>query len=114
MGNLIQITIVLLYIQNLVNMANMCDNDFYAYGSEETIKVIEDFLIEEFNAYTDNQGDELFAEFESRWTFPESEMNDLYNKITDKKELWMRCLSVEYGNMYHALYGCDEDGWKEY
>ena len=41
-------------------------------------------------------------------------MNDLYNKITDKKELWMRCLSVEYGNMYHALYGCDEDGWKEY
>ena len=39
-------------------MANMCDNDFYAYGSEETIKVIEDFLIEEFNAYTDNQGDE--------------------------------------------------------
>ena len=22
-------------------MANLCDNDFYAYGSEETIKVIE-------------------------------------------------------------------------
>lgn len=91
-------------------MANICENIFYASASEETIKIISNFLMEHFDADVDCQVDELYAYFDSRWTFPEEEMEELFNSITDKEELYMRCLSVEYGCMYHALWECDEEG----
>lgn len=94
-------------------MANVCENNFYAYGSEETIAFISEFLKEHFDADVDCQVDELFAYFDSRWTFPEEMMEELFNSISDKEELYMRCLSVEYGCMYHSLWYCDEDGWHE-
>lgn len=95
-------------------MANICENTFYASASEETIKQIAKFLEEHFSySDIDNEGDELFAYFDSKWTFPEEKMEELFNSITDKEELYMRCLSVEYGCMYHALWECDEDGWHD-
>lgn len=95
-------------------MANICENNFYASGSEETIAFISDFLKEHFDADVDCRVDNLDAYFDSRWTFPEEQMEELFNSIPDKEELYMRCLSVEYGCMYHALWACDEDGWSEY
>lgn len=96
-------------------MANICENSLYASASEETIKLISKFLEEHFSYVDiDNEGDELFAYFDSRWTFPEEQMEELFNLITDKEDLYIRVLSVEYGCMYHALWACDEDGWSEY
>lgn len=94
-------------------MANICENTFYASASEESIDFISNFLKEHFDADVDCQVDELSAYFDSRWTFPEEEMEELFNSIPDKEDLYMRCLSVEYGCMYHALWYCDEDGWHE-
>lgn len=38
---------------------------------------------------------------------------ELYDKIPDKEDIYMRCLSVEYGCLYHVLWVCDNNGWKE-
>ena len=51
--------------------------------------------------------------FEPKWTFPETKMNKLYKKLPNKDDIDMRCLSVEYGCLYHALWVCDKDGWRE-
>lgn len=40
-------------------------------------------------------------------------MNDLYNGLPNKNDIFMRCLSVEYGNLYHALWVCNSNGWHE-
>ena len=75
-------------------MANICDNTFYAYSEDQNnLKVIEDF-------------------FED-WGSVDVEMNELYEKLPNKDDIDMRCLSVEYGCLYHALWICDKDGWRE-
>ena len=52
--------------------------------------------------------------FESKWTFPEEQMKDLYNHLPDKEnDIYITCLSIEYGNLYHALWVCDKNGWRE-
>ncbi len=96
-------------------MANICDNTFYASSDDRqnldaVIKFFED---EEIYADIQDEGDYLDIYFDSRWTFPEELMQELYEAIPNKSDIYMRCLSVEYGCMYHALWYCDEDGWHE-
>lgn len=94
-------------------MANVCDNTFWAQGSKENLQVIYDFF-EDWTADVDwYDAEEMDVYFESKWTFPESKMKELYEKLPDKENIYMRCLSVEYGCMYHALWECDETGWHE-
>jgi hypothetical protein len=101
-------------------MANICDNSFYAQSSSEAnLDAIEKF----FDAWEGlgydvdekyRRDDELEYYFESKWVFPESDMDKLFNSIPDKNDIFMRCLSVDYGERYHALWFCeDENGWYE-
>lgn len=94
-------------------MANICNNEFYAESnSEETLNFIEKFLADNFEVYDINVQDfYIEAWFESKWTFPEEKMGDMYEQIPDKTDLYMRCLSVEYGCDYVDYHKCDEDGW---
>ena len=95
-------------------MSNICDNTFYAESqNRENIDVILDFFDKHFQYLSDDSGDTIEIYFDSKWSFPESLMDDLYDLIPDKSDIYMRCLSVEYGCMYHALWYCDEDGWHE-
>lgn len=95
-------------------MSNICDNTFWAQGSKENLQVINDFFENWTNANIDwYDAEEIDVYFESKWVFPEKIMQELYEKIPDKSNIYMRCLSVEYGCMYHALWECGEDGWKE-
>lgn len=95
-------------------MANICDNTFYAYTEDENnAKVIVDFLEEYFDADIDPYDCDINAYFDSKWTFPEEKMEELFGLIPNKDDIYMRCLSVEYGCLYHALWVCDEDGWSE-
>jgi hypothetical protein len=100
-------------------MANICDNSFYAQSSSEAnLDAIERFFNErkEFNArkkYNRKDG-QLEYYFESKWVFPKSSMDELFNSIPDKIHIFMRCLSVEHGNNYLALWFCeDKNGWHE-
>ena len=95
-------------------MSNICDNTFYAYSEDQNnLKVIEDFFEDWGNADIERGDNSIDCYFESKWTFPEAEMNELYEKLPNKDDIYMRCLSVEYGCLYHALWVCDEDGWRE-
>lgn len=93
-------------------MANVCTNEFYAYSeSKENIKYIYDSLSKWFYCdIYDSSDEEIYANLESKWVFPEEFMDELYDNIPDKKsEFYMRCLSYEYGCMYHDLLYCDND-----
>ena len=95
-------------------MANICDNTLYVYSEDkENLKVIENFFRDWNNTDVERFENTIECYFESRWIFPEGEMNKLYEKIPNKNDLYMRCLSVEYGCLYHALWVCDKDGWRE-
>lgn len=96
-------------------MSNICNNSFYAYSNNrENIETILDFFCKTFYNFDCEDCDEfLNIEFDSKWTFPEEIMQELFESIPDKSDIYMRCLSVEYGCMYHALWYCDEDGWHE-
>lgn len=95
-------------------MANPCDNIFYAYTEDEdNAEVIINFFENWWGASIGDDGASIDVYFESKWTFPEEQMQELFEAIPNKDDIYMRCLSVEYGCMYHALWECDIDGWKE-
>jgi hypothetical protein len=95
-------------------MANICENYFYATSQNpENIKYIYSFFDEEMDTILDQDSDIIEGYFDSKWTFPEEKMDELLKGIPDKKDIYMRCLSVEYGCMYHALWECEGDTWVE-
>lgn len=97
-------------------MANICNNEFYAYSENpENIKTIENFFEENWG-YCDIYNvttEEIEVRFDSKWDFPEEKMDELYSLIPDKENIYMRCLSVEYGCDYVAYWKCNSDGWEQ-
>ena len=83
-------------------MANICENKFYIYCSEENTEKISNKL-EELFSDTLNGGityeDESIIEgyFDSRWCFPDEIFNDFFEEFEDDEDLYMRCLSEEWG-----------------
>lgn len=95
-------------------MANICDNTFYAYSeNRENISTIVNFFKEWYGADIEDGGESVDVHFDSRWVFPEEDMDSLYKSIPDKDSIYMRCLSVEYGMDYVAYWKCFEDGWHQ-
>lgn len=94
-------------------MANICDNTFYAYSeNEENIKYIEKFLVDNLQADCDLYDDSINAYFDSKWTFPEELMDEMFDGLPDKNDIYMRCLSVEYAMDYIDYHKCEgENGW---
>lgn len=94
-------------------MANICENTFYAYSeNKENLDFIEKFLNDNFKADVSIDGECIDAYFDSKWTFPEELMNKMFDKLPDKNDIYMRCLSVEYGCDYVSYHKCeDESGW---
>ena len=92
-------------------MSNICDNTLEVYSeNSNNLEYIKDF----FKNWGDAEEiDENSLEicFDSKWTFPEDEMDKLYEGIPDKNDVHMTCLSVEWGCLYCQFHTCDEDGW---
>lgn len=99
-------------------MANICSNEFYAYSNDyNNIKHITKFF-ERWDCYGDakiaNYEVSIDVDFNSKWVFPEEEMKKLFESIPNKDDIFMRCLSVEYGCDYVAYWKCvDEDSWSQ-
>lgn len=96
-------------------MANICTNTMYVESeTRENLDSVITFFNNNLKYYDhEDDGDSLYISFDSRWVFPEELMEELFEAIPNKSDIYMRCLSVEYGCMYHALWYCDEDGWHE-
>lgn len=96
-------------------MANICLNTMYVESeTRENLDAVITFFNNNLKYYDyEDNGDSLDISFDSRWVFPEELMEELFEAIPNKSDIYMRCLSVEYGCMYHALWYCDENGWHE-
>ena len=96
-------------------MANICTNTMYVESeTRENLDAVITFFNNNLKYYDyEDDGDSLDISFDSRWVFPEELMEELFEAIPNKSDIYMRCLSVEYGCMYHALWYCDKDGWQE-
>ena len=96
-------------------MANICDNTMYVESeTKENLDAVISFFDENIKFYDCDANDNyLDIFFDSKWEFPEELMKELFETIPNKSDIYMRCLSVEYGCMYHALWYCDSDGWHE-
>ena len=96
-------------------MANICTNTMYVESeTRENLDSVITFFNNNLKYYDyEDNGDSLDISFDSRWVFPEELMEELFEAIPNKSDIYMRCLSVEYGCMYHALWYCDKDGWHE-
>lgn len=95
-------------------MANLCTNLFFATikvaettkKHEEVYQTINDFL--DNNLLVNNIDlDECYieADFHSKWSFPDNEMEQLAQNLklnypNEFKHLYMRCLSYEFGCEY--------------
>ena len=95
-------------------MANICTNTFYiGCKSEETGNAIIDKL--KILLTTELEGEityinPLFMEgwFTSNWDFPMYIFEDFFNEFED---VYMRCLSEEYGNSYVAMNIYRDGNW---
>ena len=96
-------------------MANPATNMFYVSGSKENIEFVLSKISEYFsNIFIIHQDDDYTElEFDSDWNFPEEEMSEIFEDLPDKEDIYMRCLSYEFGTLYHSLWVCDKDGWHE-
>lgn len=95
-------------------MANICDNTLRCNSSNpKNLDYIENFF-NDWNASIEQTDEEnMYVYFDSKWVFPEEEMNKLYKGIPDKEDIDMTCLSVEWGCTYCEFHQCNEDGWIE-
>ena len=96
-------------------MANVCDNSMHiCTESNENITHIKTFLTKNFpGAIIEDQGSYLEAYFDSNWTFPEKEMDELYKTMPDKNDISIVCLSTEWGNYYTEFNFLDKNGWHD-
>lgn len=92
-------------------MANICENTLKVYSENpENLKCVESFF-EDWGDIEKVDEESLEIYFDSKWVFPEEEMNKLYEELPDKKNIAMTCLSVEWGCFYCEFHTYDENGW---
>lgn len=94
-------------------MANLCDNSLYAHSCDpQNLKYINDYFRNNFKDACIEEDDE-FTEiyFSSRWTFPLEEMDKMVKDLPNKDDIYIRCLSVEYGCLYHELMVYEGEEW---
>lgn len=92
-------------------MANICDNTLKVYSENpENLKCVESFF-KDWGDIEKVDEESLEIYFDSKWVFPEEEMNKLYNRLPNKDDIDMTCLSVEWGYFYCQFHTCDKNGW---
>lgn len=85
-----------------MNMANICINRFYcSTDNEANYEKLMYALDETFGVYgLDGDGVWMRGEFESKWTYPESEVNRILKSLDDDPTLCFEVVSFEPGLNY--------------
>ncbi len=94
-------------------MANICNNELRVFTeSTDNIEAITKFFNERYpHSHVDKVGDyNLTVYFESRWSFPEEDMEDLTKSLPDD-DITMDCLSVDWGTYYCVFYSYRDGEW---
>lgn len=96
-------------------MANICDNKFYIYSEENTEKISKKLaILFEENLYdgeiTYEDQNIIEGWFESAWVFPDDLFKNFFDEFNDD-DIYMRCLSEEYGCNYVAMNIYTDNNW---
>ena len=99
-------------------MANICENKFYIYCSEENTEKISNKLEELFSNTLNGEityEDESIIEgyFDSRWCFPDEIFDNFFDEFAEEETIYMRCLSEEYGNDLVSMNVYSDGSWWE-
>jgi len=86
-------------------MANICTNMLYLSTKDSRLR---DTLMEAIDQsfyctdvqFTDSNVFDCEIEFNSRWTFPQKEMEALTKELPEDNDLYIRVLSYEFGCEY--------------
>lgn len=101
-----------LIILNSFNVSNICDNKFYIYSEENTEEISKKLatLFKEnlYGEITYEDQNIIEGWFESAWVFPDDLFKDFFNEFND---IYMRCLSEEYGCNYVAMNIYTDNNW---
>jgi hypothetical protein len=63
-------------------------------------------------AQIENIDDETFeVYFDSKWDFPFAAMTEMVEDLPNKDDIYIRVLSVEYGDYYCAFHVYEGDVW---
>jgi hypothetical protein len=86
-------------------MANICTNKLYLTTRDKDLRdALMKSIREAFRCdsvlYWDGEAFECEIEFDSRWTFPQKEMEDLTKDIPEESGLYIRVLSYEFACEY--------------
>lgn len=94
-------------------MANVCQNTMFVQSEDcRNLDHIEKFMRKWAYADIESTDDqELEIYFDSRWDFPIDEMNKMVENLPNKDDIYIRVLSVEYGEYYCAFHVYEGDGW---
>lgn len=93
-------------------MANYATNIFHASTeNEQDLDKIEAFLDENFNGYVERNDDTINAEFDSRWEYPEKEIDELIALLDAKDKIYIRILTYELEDEYVSFRIFSQGKW---
>ena len=98
-------------------MANVCTNKLYLETKDKELREsLVEAITELFFCYDVNEfdNDEIFnceMEFDSKWTFPKKEMEELTNTLPKENDLSIRVLSHEFANEYVGFHIYTNGEW---
>lgn len=95
-------------------MANVCQNTMFVQSEDSrNLDHIEKFMGEWAYADIESVDDQVLEiYFDSRWDFPIDEMNKMVENLPNKDDIYIRVLSVEYGEYYCAFHVYDGESWE--
>lgn len=95
-------------------MANVCQNNMFVQSEDSrNLDHIEKFMRSWAYVEIESTDDEILEiYFDSRWDFPIDEMNKMVEDLPNKDDIYIRVLSVEYGEYYCAFHVYDGESWE--
>ena len=95
-------------------MANVCQNNMFVQSEDSrNLDHIEKFMRSWTYVDIESTDDEILEiYFDSRWDFPIDEMNKMVEDLPNKDDIYIRVLSVEYGEYYCAFHVYDGESWE--
>lgn len=93
-------------------MANVCENRMYVQSEDEqNLIAIREYFDNWKSACIDEiDSDSFEVYFDSRWDFPLADMQDMVKLIPNKDDIYIKCLSIEWGESYCEFNEYDGDG----
>ena len=99
-------------------MANICTNKLYLSTRDRNLRdALMKSIRQSFRCdsvlYDNGEVFDCEIEFDSRWTFPHREMEELTQSLPEGNDIYIRVLSYEFGCEYVGFNIYSSGGWQD-